>query len=68
MDAAARKAAANEKLNQLGGNIHGQDNRARSLATRAEADTMKLMEDATKLCKNPVKLSWKNVKFEVEVK
>lgn len=26
------------------------------------------MEDAKAKCKNPIKISWKNVKFEVEVK
>lgn len=39
-----------------------------SLATRSTADAMKIIEDAKNACKNPVKISWKNVKFEVEVK
>jgi len=28
---------------------------------------MKILEDAKRLCKNPIKLSWKDVRFEVEV-
>jgi hypothetical protein len=47
--------------------VHGKDGRTRSLATRENLDTMKILEDAKRLCKNPIKLSWKDVRFEVEV-
>lgn len=47
--------------------MHGKDGRTRSLATRENLDTMKILEDAKRLCKNPIKLSWKDVRFEVEV-
>lgn len=38
MDEAARQAQANEKLAAIGGNIHGKDGRAMSLATRSTQD------------------------------
>lgn len=64
---AERAAQADAKLGQIG-NVHGKGNRAMSLATRSTADAMKIMEEARAACKNPIKISWKNVKFEVEVK
>ena len=67
-DDQARKAAAEQRVMSLGSKIHGQGERAKSLATRAVADAHKLVEEAKQHCKYPVKLSWKNVKFEVEVK
>jgi len=38
------------------------------MATREAADTLARIEDAKTKCPNPIKLSWKNIKFEVEVK
>ena len=67
-DEATRQAAAAERIESLGGAIHGKDGRSKSLATRAQADAQKLVENAKALCKRPVKISWRNIKFEVEVK
>ena len=41
--------------------------RTMSLATRAEIDPMELVEQAKANCKQPIKLSWSNVFFEVDV-
>lgn len=38
-----------------------------SLATRPDTDPMELVERAQKLCKNPIKLSFQNVFYEVDV-
>lgn len=38
------------------------------MATRDAIDATKLIEDAKAKCRNPIKLSWKNIEFEVEVK
>lgn len=38
-----------------------------SLATRPDTDPMELVERASKLCKNPIKLSFQNVFYEVDV-
>ena len=38
-----------------------------SLATRPDTDPMELVERAIKLCKQPIKLSWTNVFYEVDV-
>jgi hypothetical protein len=40
--------------------------RTMSLANRPDTDPMLLIERAAKLCKNPIKLSWSNVFFEVD--
>lgn len=63
-----RKAAAAERLASMGDDIRGKDARTKSLATREAIDATKLIEEAKAKCKNPVKLSWKHIKFEVEVK
>lgn len=63
-----RKAAAAERLASLGDDIRGKDARSKSLATREAIDAAKLIEEAKTKCANPVKLSWKHIKFEVEVK
>ena len=63
-----RKAAAAAKLLSLGEEIRGKDGRTKSLATRENIDAQKIIEEAKAHCKNPVKLTWKNIKFEVEVK
>jgi hypothetical protein len=63
-----RKAAATERLASMGDDIRGKDARTKSLATREAIDATKLIEEAKAKCKNPVKLSWKHIKFEVEVK
>jgi len=39
-----------------------------SLATRSTLETAEIIQKAKENCKNPIKISWKNVKFEVEVK
>lgn len=41
--------------------------RTMSLATRPDTDPMELVEMAIKQCKNPIKLSWSNVFYEVDV-
>lgn len=41
--------------------------RTMSLANRPDTDPMQLVEQAMKHCKNPIKLSWQNVFFEVDV-
>lgn len=41
--------------------------RTMSLATRPDTDPMELVERAQKLCKNPIKLSFQNVFYEVDV-
>ena len=41
--------------------------RQMSLATKPKGNQMKLVENAAKLCKNPIKLSWTDVYYEVEV-
>lgn len=41
--------------------------RQMSLATKPKSDAMELVKNATKLCKNPIKLSWQDVYYEVEV-
>ena len=38
------------------------------MATRGDIDPIALVESAKKLCKEPIKLSWHNVFFEVDVK
>lgn len=38
-----------------------------SLATKPDTNPMEMLERAKKLCKNPIKLSWVNVFFEVDV-
>ena len=63
VDDATRKALAEERLAELGGGVHGKDGRTRSLATREAIDAEKLIANAKSLCKNPIKLSWKNIKF-----
>jgi len=67
-DDATRQAQVAQRLASLGGTVHGKDGRAKSLATRANVEAIKLLEEAKKNCKNPIKLSWKNIIFEVEVK
>lgn len=67
VDDEKRRAQAEERLASIGGEVHGKDGRTKSLATRPALDTMKILEDAIKMCANPIKLSWKNVCFEVEV-
>lgn len=44
-------------------------NRARqmSLATKKNSNSQKLVQNALKLCKNPIKLAWTDVYYEVEV-
>lgn len=37
-----------------------------SLATRPDTDPMELVEMAKRQCKNPIKLSWNNVFYEVD--
>ena len=64
VSAEERRAHAQQKLL----NTEAPKSRTQSLATRADTDMQKLVEDAKKFCKYPVKLSWQNVKFEVEVK
>jgi ABC-type transport system involved in cytochrome bd biosynthesis fused ATPase/permease subunit len=41
--------------------------RAMSLATKPDYDPIAVLEDAKAACKNPIKISWENVFFEVEV-
>ena len=41
--------------------------RTMSLANRPDTDPMELVERAAKLCKNPIKLSWQNVFYEVDI-
>ena len=38
------------------------------MVTRGDIDPIALVESAKKLCKEPIKLSWHNVFFEVDVK
>lgn len=38
-----------------------------SLATRPDYNPMELIERAAELCANPIKLSWQDVFFEVDV-
>lgn len=48
--------------------VHAQTMRTQSLATRGDIDPIACVEQAKKLCKEPIKLSWQNVFFEVDVK
>ena len=41
--------------------------RTMSLATRPDTNPMELIELAMKRCKNPIKLSWEKVLYEVDV-
>jgi len=41
--------------------------RGMSLATKATMDPLKLVADAKDRCKQPIKLSWEDVKFEAEI-
>ena len=41
--------------------------RAMSLASRPDVDPLEVVQRAKELCKQPIKLSWENVFFEVEV-
>ena len=69
--AQAQMNQAVERLNSLasqGAENPGANKRTRSLATREGTDQLRLVEQSKKLCKNPIKLSWDNVRFEVEVK
>jgi hypothetical protein len=42
--------------------------RAESLATRGDIDFMSLINEAKKKCKMPVKLSFENICFDVQIK
>ena len=62
---------ANERLASLASQgvvDPGQTKRTYSLATREGSDQLKLVELAKQNCKTPIKLSWHNVRFEVEIK
>lgn len=41
--------------------------RGMSLATRADIDPITLIENAKERCKQPIKLSWENVRFAAQV-
>ena len=41
--------------------------RAMSLATKPDFDPLEIVQRSKELCKNPIKISWENVFFEVEV-
>jgi len=47
--------------------VHGKDGRTRSMATKVATDIHAQIAKAKELCAQPMKLSWKNIKFEVEV-
>ena len=47
---------------------HALTMRTQSLATRGDIDPIALVERAKKVCREPIKLSWHNVFFEVDVK
>ena len=68
VDDNTRKAAAAERIASMGDDIRGKDARTKSLATRDAIDANKIIEEAKALCKNPIKLTWKHSKCEVEVK
>lgn len=71
MDDETRKKKAVAKLDQIGQKkkqVFGKDGRALSLASRSTLETTEIIKNAKENCKNPIKISWKNVKFEVEVK
>jgi ABC-type multidrug transport system ATPase subunit len=66
-----KKVEAIERLNSLASQDFadpGAAKRTRSLATREGTDQLRLVEQSKRLCVNPIKLSWNNVKFEVEVR
>ena len=42
--------------------------RGMSLATKTSIDPIKMLDEAKKNCKQPIKLSWEDVRFEAEVK
>jgi len=42
--------------------------RGMSLATKAKIDPIAMVEQAKANCKQPIKLSWEDVRFEAEVK
>ena len=48
--------------------VHALTMRTQSLATRGDIDPIALVERAKKVCREPIKLSWHNVFFEVDVK
>ena len=56
------------KADSLGAFEGLKPRRAESLATRGDVDFMALINDAKKVCKIPIKLSFKNVCFEVSEK
>ena len=41
--------------------------RGMSLATRADIDPIALIQNAKEKCKQPIKLSWENVRFAAQV-
>jgi ABC-type multidrug transport system fused ATPase/permease subunit len=55
------------KLLDIDGGKDKPSMRTMSLANRPDTDPMELVERAAKLCKNPIKLSWQNVFYEVDV-
>jgi hypothetical protein len=66
-----KKQEAAERLNSLasqGASNPGESKRTRSLATREGTDQLRLVEQSKLLCRNPIKLSWENIRFEVEVR
>ena len=70
-DQETTKKKAVAKLDQIGkkkAQVFGKDGRALSLASRSTLETTEIIKNAKENCKNPIKISWKNVKFEVEVK
>ncbi len=67
----AKRYEAQERLNSLASEglaDPGASKRTRSLATREGTDQLRLVEQSKKLCANPIKLSWHNVRFEVEIR
>lgn len=48
--------------------LEANKQRSYSLSTRGHVDGLALIEDAKTKCRNPIKLSWNKVFFEVEVK
>lgn len=60
-----RQKRAKERIGSIGADILTK--RTFSLATREMQDTMQLIANAKRLCRNPTKLSWHNITFEVEV-
>lgn len=45
----------------------GQRSRQMSLSTKKQEDPIELIKKATKLCINPIKITWKDAFYEIDL-